>query len=69
MSLNKLGSGLCGGQQQGDTRFSVAPIPPASPQDGIFARGATTGTYTEVGAADCAGRTSGLHWRRRHCAH
>jgi len=49
MSLNKIGTGLCGGQQPADSRFAAAPIPPQSPLDGIFAQGVTTGTYTEVG--------------------
>lgn len=60
MSLNKIGTGLCGGQQPADSRFAAAPIPPQSPLDGIFAQGVTTGTYTEVGMAEQTRSSFGL---------
>lgn len=31
MSLNNIGTGLCGGQQPTDPRFQVAPLNPTSP--------------------------------------
>lgn len=64
MSLNRIGTGLCGGQRPDDPRFQVAPINPTDPQAGIFAKGEIAATYTEGQVIPIQIHMSTAHWGR-----